>query len=116
MSIIYSALKKTQDNRTPPNMENNKPRAVVFKPKMTLLLLAFASTLAIMIFLHYFNTPSLKLNGIFLSSQENAAMINQHMWHVGDKIGKFQIVSILDNGVTLQNGSKTLLLTPSKNA
>ena len=50
------------------------------------------------------------LNGVFLSHQENIALINNQAFHVGDTVENMEIVNISLNQVTLRDGKNTLQL------
>lgn len=139
VSIIYDALQKAQRHREmsyrAPSLEQPKKtlnplQIMVFI--ITLLLLAVIG-LGMTYLTMPLNKPrhkpvltsqapakpiskpivrivKLKLNGVFLSNDENVAMINQDMYRLGDVIEGLKIVSIQLDSVVLQNDKQTLEL------
>jgi hypothetical protein len=52
----------------------------------------------------------LTLNGVLLADQEKIAMVNNQPYHLGDSIEGMKIVSIELNSITLQDGTRTMVL------
>lgn len=137
MSIIYDALKKSQQVRS-----SRKTRvAVAVKQRITrknviimLLLLTtiFVISATITISGRLINNaklsenkpiakprppvvaiaraPRLMLEGVFLSSTEKLAMINHHTYHEGDTVNGMQVVNIAFDQVTLKNNTHSIQL------
>ncbi len=55
-------------------------------------------------------SPRLMLEGVFLSDNEQLAMINHHTYHVGDKVNDMQVVNIALDEVTLQDKKHSVVL------
>jgi hypothetical protein len=56
------------------------------------------------------SSPRLMLEGVFLSDNEQLAMINHHSYHVGDKVNGMQVVNIALDEVTLQDKKHSVVL------
>lgn len=132
MSIIYEALKKTQEQRkvasevTMIKRPKAKRKSFTFSFKnYKIIALAFAliSMIALVAFYSiYLFQPKAKppiakptmtkltLNGIFSSDDEKIAMINNNIMHVGDRVAGMQITKIDYPTVTLSNGKQAVTL------
>ncbi len=118
MSIIYNALKKTQQQRAAP--QNNKAKiylAVIF---LLIIILGFS----IYDFYLFFSFPirhifasapvqtsvpikiTLKLNGVYISGSRKIAMINQQFYALNSNINNMKIVEIDDNHIVLEDAKK----------
>lgn len=130
LSIIYDALKKSQNKRT-----QNKPKVKVarrsFKLSRMQLIILLTGTCLFLIAAAINMTdnttlnlrmaknkpvikttpiPKLKLDGVFLSDSETLAMINKHSYHIGDALHGMKVVNITLDTVTLQNAQKSIVL------
>jgi hypothetical protein len=138
LSIIYDALKKSQQARA-----SGKVRvATAVKQRMTrknvmiiLLLLTsiFVITATISITGQLTKTkklsenkvipkpkppapvaiasaPRLMLEGVFLSENEKLALINHHAYHEGDTVNGMQVINIAFDKVTLKNNTHSIQL------
>lgn len=56
------------------------------------------------------SAPRLMLEGVFLSENEQLAMINHRTYHVGDKVNGMQVVNIALDEVTLQDKKHSVVL------
>ena len=54
--------------------------------------------------------PHFILNGVFISEQLKVAMINNHPYSLGDKVGYFKVTSISTNRVQLQHDKQRIVL------
>lgn len=138
MSIIYDALKKSQQARA----AKKTPITFVRKQRisrknmiLTLLILTcmFASVMIftmstesalklpilgqklssakpVPIALRVKAAPRLMLDGVFLSDTEKLAMINRRSYHEGDVISGFKVVSIAFDQVRLKDKSRSITL------
>lgn len=122
MSIIYEALKKTQDNR----QTLQKPIKEVVIPRSNrmkiILLIMFAGLVtAFFAYQHFTGTDmqsqykhvmakkkisvalntqeNIKVNGTFFANKIKMAMINHQMYHVGDTINDMKIIGIETDNV-----------------
>lgn len=124
MSIIYNALKKTQQTHqeTPEATE----QVTEFRVKTTTISLASKigmgllgltiGILPFMLIIHLHHTVqkpvtkkattqaalTLKLNGVFLTTDDKVAVIDNKEYHIGENIEGMKIVSMDINSVTLQ--------------
>lgn len=144
MSIIYDALKKSQQARK--DMQGKKPAsksaAIKRRPgklRQNVVIGLLALTCLFTIFMaatmpdNPYNLlklskakpanatlvqsvkkvaiiPDMELNGVFLSSKEKMAMIDNQPYHVGDKLHGLTIDSISLDHVTLKNATRTIKL------
>lgn len=136
MSIIYDALQKTQQNRRVQNDDPETAEVVAvsrFDWKdmvLIFLIITLLLTTSTLMFFHHkrffarpvvavaplpappveIPLPKLVLNGIFMSDQEQFAMINNHPFHMGDVVEGMKIVDIGNNSVKLQNEHHSIIL------
>ena len=124
MSIIYDALQKTQKIQTAEETiqkkSNKRPlRTIVLLLATMIVFIIFISTDPSLIkWSHRQPAPlvsntKLNLNGVFLSDDTKVAMINNHLFHVGNTVNNMRIVSIDYEGVKLANGKNIIFLQQS---
>lgn len=112
MSIIYEALKKTQETR------DKKGPGFNVKKWVLLPLIIFVSLLIGYAGYHYLPQVIIRhakipltLSAIFLSANNSSALINDQIYHLGDTVNNMKIVSIDPNSVELQDRDKKVSLT-----
>lgn len=134
MSIIYDALKKSQQARAA-----KAPIAVARKKRInrkhvmiTLLVLTTIFMIAAALSMTGGSSlslpllgrqsppkstavalnaaPRLMLDGVFLSDTEKMAMINRRSYHVGDSVSGMKVVSIAFDQVQLKNQTHSIIL------
>lgn len=135
MSIIYDALKKSQEARAAKIQITRRPRKLkVIKRKNIIITMLILTTIFTII--AAFTTPGspalklpmfgrknvkppvqaiaaaprLMLEGVFLSDTEKLAMINHRSYHEGDSINGMQVVSIAFDQVKLGNKQRSVVL------
>lgn len=132
MSIIYDALQKTQQTRKQEIL--TAPIAKTSRLKLKKLVYLSASLLLALIFLQIYHHTQLNplpirqigqqkpvaaaptrtklvLDGVYISESTKLAMINHHMYHIGEQIEGMQIVSINHQSIHLRKGNEIVLLT-----
>lgn len=138
MSIIYDALKKSQQARAakaPVAIARKKKRINRKHMLITLLILTAIFAIAA-IATHPVKTsikfpmlsqklfapkhqstpvvvsaiPRLMLDGVFLSDKEKLAMINRRSYHEGDIVSGMKVVSIAFDQVQLKNKTNSIVL------
>ena len=128
MSIIYDALQKTQQHREIKQPLPGKKKSIFSPVRLTLALCLTLCAVAIVIMAFYTkgikrpvtpppstvmpmkNIPPMTLNGIFFSSQYKIAMINNHIFQIGDMVNGMKIVDIQYDNVQLEHGNHRLEL------
>lgn len=118
MSIIYEALKKTQDNRQTIHKEVVIPRN---NKTLMILLLMFGILISAFFVYEKFGVtgenstksmkqvalnkehPAIQISGTFLSDKIRMAMINHELYHVGDTVGDLKIIGIESDKVEFRN-------------
>lgn len=140
MSIIYDALKKSQQARAekPALTVSRKAGSVRMNRKdmiLTLLILTCLFATAVIVTmsaesalnlpiigkkiagakpkpvaLRINAAPRLMLDGVFLSDKEKLAMINRRSYHEGDVISGFKVVSIAFDQVRLKDQTRSITL------
>ena len=140
MSIIYDALKKSQQARAakPTLTIARKAKNIRVNRKdmiLTLLILTCLFATAVIVtmpaesalklpilgqkmagkkpaplVLRINAAPRLMLDGVFLSDKEKLAMINRRSYHEGDVIGGFKVVSIAFDQVRLKDQTRSITL------
>lgn len=126
MSIIYNALKKTEQTQLASNEASQenlvaKPKArfhikylaalcILLMTSLFGLYLIIPSKKPVVVIKPIVHRISLKLNGVFISQDEKFALINNHEYRVGEIIGDLKIIAIDMNAVTLQRGSKLYVI------
>lgn len=133
MSIIYEALKKTQENRQT-SQSVAKQEVVIPRSNRTKVTLLFMFGIVISAFFAYerfggsieaeqkfmsskklaSNPPkNLQINGTFFADQIKMAMINHQMYHVGDTVGDMKIIGIETDKVEFHNEQGDITLPVS---
>lgn len=135
MSIIYDALKKSQQARTAKapiavarkKRANRKHVMITLLALTTIFMIVAAFTMSGGSSLHLpllghkspakaansiaLNAaPRLMLDGVFLSDTEKMAMINRRSYHVGDSVNGMKVVSIAFDQVQLKNQTHSIIL------
>ncbi|HTM64118.1 MAG TPA: hypothetical protein VL360_06410 [Gammaproteobacteria bacterium] len=135
MSIIYDALKKSQEARAAKIQIPRRPRKlkVVKRKNIIITMLILSTIFTIIAALTTPGSPGLKLpmfgkknakppasaiaaaprlmlEGVFLSDTEKLAMINHRSYHEGDSINGMQVVSIAFDQVKLGNKQRSIVL------
>lgn len=128
MSIIYNALKKTQNFREQSKEEiENKNFTKKTFPRKSLyisiffLILFFSFLIWLFPRLHSSShvihakktthaIPTFSLNGVFVSDQAKIAMINHRFLKLGDSINHFKIIRIEFDRVVLRSEETTITL------
>lgn len=125
VSIIYNALKKTQEQRENPQNFQSK---IKWK-RWTIRALLLISVISISIYcfyqfrplvITYFSasrapekmTALMKLDGVYLSRAHKIAMINQQMYTLGSDINNLKIIEIDDNHILLQDAHRHITTLP----
>jgi len=126
LSVIYNALKKTQETREEQQKIPPKKSVLLFsnlvdiKRKWIQLIMCFAIAIIIAMMVYTFKysltsakslpantvtSEKLTLTGILISEKTKIAMINKQTYSLGDTIQGKKIVSIHLNGIRLQDGN-----------
>ena len=133
MSIIYEALKKTQENRQT-SQSVAKQEVDIPRSKWTNVTLLLMFGIVISAFFAYekfggsieaeqkfisskklvANQPkNLQINGTFFSDQIKMAMINHQLYHVGDTVDDMKIIGIETDKVKFHNEEGDITLPVS---
>lgn len=135
MSIIYDALKKSQQARAGKSRVTAAVKQRITKKNMLIVLLLLTSIFVITATISITgkliklsenkvvvapkpkapapviaSAPRLMLEGVFLSDTERLALINHHAYHEGDSINGMKVVNIAFEGVTLKSNTHSVQL------
>lgn len=133
MSIIYDALKKSQQARAAKapiavarkKRINRKQAMISLLVLTTIFMIVTALTMTRgkslslpLLSRHEIKptaialnaAPRLMLDGVFLSDTEKMAMINRHSYHEGDSVNGMKVVSIAFDKVQLKNQTHSIIL------
>lgn len=136
MSIIYDALRKSQQARAakaaPIAVARRLPKIQRKNIIITLLILTCIFTILAVVTIPggpslklpsllghnkaqpaaiVASAPRLMLDGVFLSDTEKMAMINRRSYHEGDSINGMKVISIAFDQVKLRGNSRSVTLT-----
>lgn len=138
MSIIYDALRKTQQNFDSPEQFNqhNKLMWIVISI-LLIVILGLLSIILLPYLAHFSKKPkpilhpelnqvasvrqilplkeveykgNLKLTGVFIADHEKIALINNQSYHLGDLVDGKKIISITLDQVKMNDGRTTFTL------
>lgn len=134
MSIIYDALRKSQQARAAKAPVVVARRLKIQRKNILITLLILTAIFAVLAALTIPGGPSLKLpsllgkkkvqppapvvaviprlmlDGVFLSDTEKLAMINRRSYHEGDSISGMKVISIAFDQVTLRGKTHSVTL------
>ncbi len=117
MSIIYNALKKTQEQRLAKREKKIRPYSIPLIIAICVIIGALGAS--IYYFSHYpshhirhfiVKTPNktsapIQLNGVYISEFQKMAMINQTLYSLGAQINNRKLIQIEDTHILLEDSN-----------
>jgi hypothetical protein len=122
VSIIYDALKKTQNKRDVAIQGTHRSKRTLGKGVGVIIISSLFISLFIYspVIIKKFKSkplsivsakiPPLALNGVFISPKSRLVEINQQFFQVGEVVNGMKILSISYNKITFRKGDKLLEL------